>query len=48
MWDMIVNRAGVYELMRFRRDSALSPGGFKDGLGWVWEGRATTTHASPK
>jgi hypothetical protein len=45
-WEVLVNRGGQIELVRFRR-----PGEFllQDALQWTWEGRALSgTNANPK
>lgn len=47
-WDMIVNRSGQIEVVRFRRDQNLLPEGVTGGLSWIWEGRATSSHGGGK
>lgn len=42
-WDVMINRSGDIEVVRFRHNP-LSFEGFKGGLDWIWEGRAKTSN----
>ena len=45
-WEMLVNRGGQLELLRFRRPGELSP---QDTIQWIWDSRAFSgTNANPK
>ena len=45
-WEMLVNRGGQLELLRFRRPGELSP---QDTTQWIWDSRAFSgTNANPK
>jgi hypothetical protein len=39
-WELVVNRSGQIELVRFRKGGSIWP---YDAMQWVWEGRALST-----
>jgi len=45
-WEMLVNRSGQIELVRFRRTGDLWPQEAQDALQWIWEGRALSSKGS--